>query len=652
MSTSYSLRTFINWLLLRDASPELLIAKFQELKRQIPLLYALLSVNALAVAYTHLEHAPAWMTIWIPGVLVSVSIFRMSNWLKCDVAIDPSTALLNLRRTILFGSVLAAAYISWSLGLSHFGGDHEQTHVAIFIAITVIGCIFCLMSLPQAAVAVTAIVMIPALYYYLSFGDAVYGAIGINIALVTAVLIRVVLSAYQAFRSSVLANIETKRLNAEITTIAHTDSLTLLPNRRLFFSELPQRCAAARDNGHECAVGLIDLDRFKAVNDTMGHIFGDQLLQAVALRLKKAFTGYGLIARLGGDEFAFCIEADGCQATAFANTVCEAVSTPYVVAGANVFIGATCGIAMLSTVGDENSLYDAADYALYKGKADRRGLATLYAAKHEALLRADRAIEAALQSANLAAEMEVHYQPIVDHDQRVLAVEALARWNSPVLGNVRPDIFIPLAEKTGNVHRLTLILFEKALQLAVSLPEDVKLSFNLSAHDLMSSETILGLIALIRRSCVAPAKLIFELTETAVMRDFDAAEESLTLLRALGVAIALDDFGTGQSSLSYLRRLNVHKVNDRSFVADIHEHDGRNLLAAIVALCNRMEINCIAEGVETDDQLKALGELGCQAFQGYLFSKPLPEAQLRQWLDEHLTIGTSSIRMRHLTEQM
>ena len=160
----------------------------------------------------------------------------------------------------------------------------------------------------------------------------------------------------------------------------------------------------------------------------------------------------------------------------------------------------------------------------------------------------------------------------------------------------------------------------------------------------MSSETILGLIALIRRSSIAPAKLIFELTETAVMRDFDAAEESLTLLRALGVAIALDDFGTGQSSLSYLRRLNVHKVKiDRSFVADIHEHGGQNLLAAIVALCNRMQIKCIAEGVETSDQLKALDELGCQAFQGYLFSKPLPEAQLRQWLKgQHLTIGSSS----------
>ena len=366
----------------------------------------------------------------------------------------------------------------------------------------------------------------------------------------------------------------------------------------------------------------------------MGHIFGDQLLQAVAQRLKEAFSNRGMIARLGGDEFAFCIEANGCEATSFANSVCESLSSTYVVAGVNVSIGATCGLALFSTVGESGSLYDAADYALYKGKADRRGFATLYAAKHEELLRADRAVEAALQSADLATEMAVHYQPIVDHDQQVIAVEALARWTSPTLGDVRPDIFIPLAEKTGIVHRLTLTLFEKALQMAVTLPRGVKLSFNLSAHDLMSSETILGLIALIRRSGISPARFIFELTETAVMRDFDAAEESLTALRALGVSIALDDFGTGQSSLSYLRRLNVHKVKiDRSFVADVHENGGQDLLGAIIALCARMKIKCIAEGVETAEQLEALGNLGCQGFQGYMFSKPLPEAELRKWLD-------------------
>ena len=219
------LRTFINWLLLRDVRPELLIAKYRELKKQIPLLYALLSLNALAVAYTHLEHAPQWITIWIPGALVCVSIIRMSSWLNLNDEVTPQAALSHLRRTILLGSILAAAYISWSLGLGHFGQEHEQTHVAIFIAITVTGCIFCLMPLPQAAVAVTAIVMGPALYYYLSFGDTVYAAVGINIALVTAVLMRVVLSGYQAFQNSVLSHIETQRLNAEITAIAHTDPL-------------------------------------------------------------------------------------------------------------------------------------------------------------------------------------------------------------------------------------------------------------------------------------------------------------------------------------------------------------------------------------------------------------------------------------------
>lgn len=631
---SSALLKFTDWIFLKGVNPDLLVAQYQELKRQVPLLYALLSVNALAVAYTHLDHAPVWMTCWIPGFLVLISIARMISWLlQSRICSDANVALGRLRRTIVLGSILAAAYIGWSLGLSRYGGDHEQAHVAIFIAITVIGCIFCLMPLPQAAVAVTGIVTVPALYYYLSFGDTVYAAIGVNISLVTAVIIRVVWSAYRAFTKSVLARIETQRLNREITKIANADPLTKLPNRRLFFHELPQACAAARSSGPDCAVGLIDLDRFKAVNDTMGHFFGDQLLQAVAERLQTAFASGGLVARLGGDEFAFCIQANWSDATKFANMVCEVISEPYVVAGVNVSIGATCGIALLSTVGEANSLYDAADYALYKGKSDKRGFATLYAAQHEALLRADRAVEAALQSANLCTEMEVHFQPILDQSRRVVALEALARWHSPTLGHVRPDVFIPLAEKTGIVHRLTLSLFQKALRVAVSLPDDIKLSFNLSAHDLMSSETILGITALIRRSGIPASRLIFELTETAVMRDFDAAEESLTLLRALGVAIALDDFGTGQSSLSYLRRLRVDKVKiDRSFIAGIHDDAGRDLLAAIVALCDRMKMECVAEGVEREDQFETLLQLGCAGFQGYLFAKPVPGRELEQLL--------------------
>ena len=629
-----SLNDFIRWMTLREVSPDLAVAQFQELRKQVPLLYALLSVNAVAVAYTHLSHAPPWMTTWIPLGLVGASVIRMFAWLRQrDSPIDAREAISQLRRTAVVGSGLAVAYISWALNLSRYGGDHEQAHVAIFIAITVIGCIFCLMPLPQAALAITGIVIIPSLYYYLSMGDTVYAAIGVNMALVTIVIIRVVIIGYKAFVRLVRARSELDRLNREVTVLANTDPLTAIPNRRRFFSGLSVSIEKARSEGKDFAVGVIDLDRFKSVNDAMGHLFGDRLLQAVAERLQSVFQVEGLFARLGGDEFAFQIAANSEEATKLANTLCEELSRPYKIGDKTVSVGATCGLAVLSVVGESASIYDAADYALYSGKVDRRGFTTLYAVSHEERIRSERTIESALQGADLDNEMDIHFQPIMNRAGDVCAVEALARWTSPSIGSIRPDVFIPLAEKTGMVHRLTLTLFEKSIRAAESLPDDIKLSFNLSAHDLTSSETVIGLIALIRRSEMPPSRIVLELTETAPMRDFEAAEEGILLLRRLGVEIALDDFGTGYSSLGYLRRLPIDKVKiDRCFVTDAATSAGSDLVAAIIALCSKMKIGCIAEGVEEIEQLNVLMGLGCEGFQGYFYSKPLPPSEFFTWL--------------------
>lgn len=627
----------IRWLTFVDIQPELAVAQSRALQTQAPLLYALLSVNMVAVAYTHLGLAPDWMAIWIPALLVSANMLRMVSWLrKRGQSANAAESVALLRRTSVLSAVLSLIYITWALGLSHFGGDREQTHVAIFIAITVVGCIFCLMPLPQAALGVTVIVTVPYLAYYFSKCDAVYAAIGINILLVTVVMVYVLLNTYRDFVENVRSKVKTERLNREITLLAHTDALTGLPNRRLFFSDLSQAIDQARATGTDLALGIVDLDRFKAVNDTMGHFLGDRLLETVAARFKAHFPDDGTVSRLGGDEFAFQIRSSGAEAVNIANKICEVLSEPYEVGGATVSIGASCGIATLSSIGTGQgggSLYDAADYALYSAKGHRRGFATLYSAEHENRIRSERAMEAALQMADLDAEIDVHFQPIMGPGGRTLiAVEALARWTSPTMGRVGPDIFIPLAERTGIVHRLTQILFKKALAVAERMPCDIKLSFNLSAHDLISPATILALVAAIRTSAVTPSRIIFELTETAVMRDFSAAEDSIRMLRSLGVQIALDDFGTGQSSLSHLRLLPIDKVKiDRSFVADADRPEGYDLLAAIIALCAKMKISCVAEGVETARQLDILLNLGCNEFQGYHFSKPLPAEAILQW---------------------
>lgn len=642
------LKSFGDWLTLRSVDPALALAQLKELRRQIPLLYALLTVNALIVSYTHYGIAPGWMTVWVPLGLLCICMVRVVKWLHPrSHAFTGAEAIRALRLTTALASLVAMAYIAWSLEMGRYGDVRQEAHVAIFIAITVIGCIFCLMHLPQAALAVTAIVTLPYLVFYSYGNDAVYTAIGINIFLVTVVMIRVLLNSFDAFRKLIRTQAETERLNGEITKLAHTDMLTRLPNRRLFFAEADARIARCRDTDGDLAVGVIDLDRFKAANDTFGHLLGDQILEAVGQRLQGVFETHGMVARLGGDEFAFVVEGSSEHALFVATRACESLSQPFRLGDIVVSIGASCGLAMMRDVdGNSRALYDGADYALYTAKNQRRGFAILYSPEHERRIRSERAVEAALQLADLDAEMEVHLQPIACiATESIRAVEALARWTSPHLGRVGPDVFIPSAERAGMIHRLTLTLLGKALACLDQLPADIRLSFNLSAHDITNRETVLSIMSLVRRSKIVPSRLILELTETAVLRDFEAAEASVRLLHSLGIQIALDDFGTGQSSLSYLRQLPIDKVKiDRSFMAGAKDGKGREILSAIIAFCESMRMQCVAEGVETVTQLRFLKAVGCNDFQGYLLAKPMPLSDLLVWIEDH---NQSSRRLIH-----
>ena len=239
-------------------------------------------------------------------------------------------------------------------------------------------------------------------------------------------------------------------------------------------------------------------------------------------------------------------------------------SQPYRVDETRVAIGCSGGFAIFPDAGQSaHALFDRSDYALYHVKSEQRGRCALFSVEHETRIRSARAVEAALQAADLDVELTIHLQPIVDlSSMRTRTAEVLARWHNPALGNVPPDIFIAAAERLGLIHKVTLALFRQALDALADLPEDLRIFFNLSAHDIVSSETIAFLLCEIRRRGVSPARLKFELTETALMRDFDLAIVGIRALRDLGCKIVLDDFGTGYSSLSYLRRLPVDKVKE------------------------------------------------------------------------------------------
>lgn len=639
------LQDFARWMTIDPRDTELAQAQCRELNSQIPLLYLLLMVNAIAVAYTHRDVAPGYVTIGVLIPMLILTTFRLLSWVRSrGIELGPQQAVRKLRQTVVLGSMVSIVYITWSLSLESYGTAIEQGHVALFIAITVIGCIFCLMHLPQAAIMVMLIVTAPYLVYYLSKGQDVYTAIAMNIFLVCLVILKVLLNGYEAFsnliksRSELAAkHQETERLNAENERLSQTDFLTNLPNRRYFFNRLDRQIESVAGTDAVFAVGVIDLDQFKPVNDTYGHQVGDQLLMAVGDRMEALGVQDLEISRLGGDEFGLLYLGPPETAADVAKALCESLQQPFKIGEISVAIGASCGIAFYPDAGTTtHMLFDRSDYALYNSKTTARGSVTVYSADHEARIRSERAIESALQCADIAAEFEVRFQPFVAlSKQTIIGFEALARWNSPELGRIPPDVFIQVAERTGQIQRLTIQLFCMAIRQIEALPETLRMSFNLSAHDITSHETVSKLLDIIAERKVDPTRITFEITETSVIGSYEAAEACLTRLRDAGCRLALDDFGTGYSSLGYLHRLPIDCVKiDRSFVACLDDPMTGGVVASILNLCRSMQITCVAEGVEDAGQAEALQQLQCRFAQGYHFCPPKPFADIKQSIDE------------------
>jgi diguanylate cyclase (GGDEF)-like protein len=606
--------------------PRLAIAQVTNLYRQLPLLYGLLLINSLAVAVTHHDSAPALLTVTVPALLFAVTLIRLLRWARAGrrgVAPSPASARRQLRTITAAAAPIAIAYMVWSLLLMRYGGAAQQTHAAVYLSTTVMGCVFCLMSLPQAALLVAVMVVPPFIAACLAHYQIMFAVIATNVALVVAVLLRVLFNSFDYFRDQVAAraalehqHAELMRLNAENGRLALTD-------------------------GAPFAVGLLDLDRFKPVNDTYGHQVGDLLLVELARRMRAIAGGATTVYRLGGDEFGLLTLGARGEAVAAAEWLCQSIAAPFSVGELRVAVGGSLGLALSGEVEAPGTLagelFDRADYALYHAKRVNGGGTCVFTPDMARAIRTDRAIEAALQASALDEELRVVAQPIVAAASgRVVAVEWLARWRSPLVGEVPPAEFIVIAERSSLIHDITLAVFRKGFAAARALPSDLALSFNLSACDLHSPATMAAIEREIDASGVAAERIWIEVTETAVMRDPPAAARALAQLRARGIKVALDDFGTGHSSLSNLHQLPLDKVKiDRSFLADDEAARGWAVVAAVVALCRSLALECVAEGVETEAQRDALLRIGCGAAQGYLFSPPV-EAEaaatlVREW---------------------
>lgn len=636
-----------------STKPIVVLAQYAQLQTQVPLLYVLLLVNACAVTYSHFQYAPKYATIGFLGLLSAACVWRIIWWLKSPhsdtIGVDVARSYLD--RTTIISGILGGTFLAWSLFMNQYGGIEQHAHVALFIAATVIGCIFCLTCLPSAALLVTFVVTGPYLVYYIALGDKVFSAIALNIALVSGVMVRILLNNYNTFASMVLSKnelllkqTETERLNEENDKLAHTDIVTLLPNRRAFFGSFAKLLNDAEQGKGQLAVASLDLDRFKAVNDTYGHLIGDKLLFEVGQRLLTFNSSSVSVARLGGDEFGVLFSKVPANPKEAVQAFCDALRKPFNVDGHIISLGCSAGVALYPDAGRTvQELFDRSDYAAYHMKLHDRGGCALFNIEHEKKLRLELAVEVALVNANLSSELYVRYQPIVcPQTAKVTSVEALGRWDCPTLGTVPPDRFIVIAEKIGIINNITRTLFDKALRDFALMPQDIKLSFNLSAKDITSSAMVDYLVAAIDRSGIDPSRLTFELTETVLMTDFDAAVEGIKALRLLGAKFALDDFGVGYSSLGHLRRLPLDVVKlDRSFLEKSDGVSNENILKSILDLLRTFRLECVVEGVETEAQFDSLANIGFEKLQGYHIAKPLLAIELSSWLLA-LQTGSSS----------
>ena len=420
----------------------------------------------------------------------------------------------------------------------------------------------------------------------------------------------------------------------EAHRLALHDTLTGLPNRAFFAERMDHALAQVRRHGTMLAVLCLDLDRFKQVNDTLGHPVGDALLRAVAGRLAGCLRDCDTVARLGGDEFAVIQAPLGRvgDAATLAQRIVKTLSEPYDLSGQSVVIGASVGIALApADTADSDHILNMADMALYRAKADGRGVFRMFEPGMDTKMQGRRVLESDLRRAVQAQEFELDYQPLVDLvSGRVSALEALVRWRHPERGLIRPDDFIPFAEETGLIGPIGAWVLHQACADAAGWPADVRIAVNVSAAQFKDPGLVETVFDAVAASGLSPGRLELEITETALLADADATLATLHKLRAKGVRIAMDDFGTGYSSLGYLRSFPFDKIKiDRCFIRDIETSvDCKAIVRAVAGLGSNLGITTTAEGVETAAQLDQLRAEGCDQVQGFLFSRPVPAREV------------------------
>jgi diguanylate cyclase (GGDEF)-like protein/PAS domain S-box-containing protein len=435
-----------------------------------------------------------------------------------------------------------------------------------------------------------------------------------------------------------------KQAEETIAYQAYHDLLTGLSNRYLFRDRLTLAIAQAKRNGHMLAVMFLDLDNFKVVNDTLGHVVGDELLQGVAARLKSCLRESDTLSRIGGDEFTLLLPqiGDAEDAQVLAEKMIAVLRRPFSINGHELFVRVSIGIALCPADGETmDSLIKSADIAMYHAKARGRDNLQFFATTMNAAFSGRLSMENSMRRALERNEFVVHYQPQVDLESgAIVGAEALIRWQSPTLGLVSPSDFIPLAEETGLIVPighwvLGTVCAQAGKWRDMGLPP-LRLAVNLSSQQIEKPDLVDCITRALETNRLESRHLEIEITESSIMKDVENTIYKLRQLGEIGVKISIDDFGTGYSSLSYLKKFPVHTIKiDQSFVGDIEKDSGgTSIVTAIIAMAKGLKLNLVAEGVETPQQLAFLRRQGCNEAQGYLVSMPLSAEEFTRLLQE------------------
>lgn len=613
---------------------------YWSLRRQTPIVYLLGFVNlsAMEVAATG-SVRPGFN---VPTFIALCGLIRLWHWYGSRSSAAPSHSHMatRIRQTIWFAAAICLAVCARSLFLLQSGDTAAHMAVMLFSGLTAIGVAYGLTALPVAGLIPLCLVIVPmTVTAVLSSERRIEGAAFGLVAV--ALLTMRLLGAHSRHFTSVIRSraviareqeiVEHARQEALVA--ATTDFLTGLANRRAFVAALEN---AMTKPDQPFAVAIVDLNRFKAVNDTFGHALGDHVLRTVAERLVGAVGRHALVARLGGDEFGLLLPGIGrpTDADAVGRSIVEHVSGAAVIDGREFAIAASCGIALSRPCEDDapsRAMADA-DLALYEAKESTNGVA-VFELRMEAPRRRRAEIERALQLPSVYEHLTVVFQPIFDlATGRIVANEALARWSDPKLGPISPAEFVPIAEQVNVIDPINCHLMRLAFDVARTWPAQVKLSFNLSAVQLCSPGSAKVVLAALDKAGLPATQLQVEVTETALLADIDRARANLRELKAAGATIVLDDFGAGYASIGYLRELSFDhiKLDGGLVTAAHHSADGKRLLRAVVGLCEILGLSTVAEHVESREILALVTELGCTAGQGFWLERPVPAEKLAE----------------------